>query len=172
MLNQRLEDHASRTSMTENFLAHTHIRLYRQLRHITYIISGVLAASDCSYRSATRGLSYGVDFSGGRAFVVRFRPSRDRQRGARSIAARFRQVSSYEVKQFGKENQMRIVTQYKYDDAGDNVTAEIESMLYQSLSPLMTQKLTESEFQTTPDQSGTASSVPTRSARAWRTILR
>ena len=42
---------------------------------------------------------------------------------------------------------MRIVTQYKYDDAGDNVTAEIESMLYQSLSPLMTQKLTESEFQ-------------------------
>ena len=44
---------------------------------------------------------------------------------------------------------MRIVTQYKYDDAGDNVTAEIEGMLYKALAPLMAQQLTQAEFQTT-----------------------
>ena len=131
---------------TENFLAHTHIDFIK-LRHITYIISIALVVATV-VSLATRGLSYGVDFSGGRAFVVRF----DRPVTANEVREALQPVfegSSYEVKQFGKENQMRIVTQYKYDDAGDNVTAEIESMLYQSLSPLMTQKLTESEFQTT-----------------------
>ena len=57
--------------------------------------------------------------------------------------------SSYEVKQFGPENQMRIVTQYKYDDAGDNVTAEIDKMLYKALAPLNDESLTEDEFVTT-----------------------
>jgi SecD/SecF fusion protein len=131
---------------TENFLAHTHIDFIK-LRHITYIISIALVVATI-VSLATRGLSYGVDFSGGRAFVVRF----DRPVTANEVREALQPVfegSSYEVKQFGKENQMRIVTQYKYDDAGDNVTAEIESMLYQSLSPLMTQKLTEAEFQTT-----------------------
>ncbi|KAA3141906.1 protein translocase subunit SecDF [Alistipes indistinctus] len=131
---------------TENFLAHTHIDFIK-LRHITYIISIALVVATV-VSLATRGLSYGVDFSGGRAFVVRF----DRPVTANEVREALQPVfegSSYEVKQFGKENQMRIVTQYKYDDAGDNVTAEIESMLYQSLSPLMTQKLTEAEFQTT-----------------------
>ena len=131
---------------TENFLAHTHIDFIK-LRHITYIVSIALVVATV-ISLATRGLSYGVDFSGGRAFVVRF----DRPVTANEVREALQPVfegSSYEVKQFGKENQMRIVTQYKYDDAGDNVTAEIETMLYQSLSPLMTQKLTELEFQTT-----------------------
>ena len=44
---------------------------------------------------------------------------------------------------------MRIITQYKYDDAGEDVTHEIEQMLYKALSPLMAQPLTEDEFLTT-----------------------
>lgn len=131
---------------TENFLSHTHIDFIK-MRYVTYIISGVLILATV-VSLATRGLSYGVDFSGGRAFVVRF----DRPVTANDVREALQPVfegSSYEVKQFGKENQMRIVTQYKYDDAGDNVTAEIEGMLYQALSPLMAQKLTEDEFQTT-----------------------
>ena len=131
---------------TENFLSHTHIDFIK-MRYVTYIISGVLILATV-VSLATRGLSYGVDFSGGRAFVVRF----DRPVTANDVREALQPVfegTSYEVKQFGKENQMRIVTQYKYDDAGDNVTAEIEGMLYQALSPLMAQKLTEDEFQTT-----------------------
>ncbi len=84
-----------------------------------------------------RGMSYGVDFSGGRAFVVRF----DQPVTANEVREALGDVSTgtgYEVKQFGQDNQMRIVTQYKYDDEGDNVTAEIEDMLYKALSPLMT----------------------------------
>ena len=131
---------------TENFLVHTHVN-FISMRKISYIISGLLILATV-VSLATRGLSYGVDFSGGRAFVVRF----DQPVTANEVRSALHPVfegTSYEVKQFGKENQMRIVTQYKYDDAGDNVTAEIEGMLYKALAPLMAQQLTQAEFQTT-----------------------
>ena len=131
---------------TENCLAHTHVN-FISMRKISYIISGLLILATV-VSLATRGLSYGVDFSGGRAFVVRF----DQPVTANVVRSALHPVfegTSYEVKQFGKENQMRIVTQYKYDDAGDNVTAEIEGMLYKALAPLMAQQLTQAEFQTT-----------------------
>ena len=131
---------------TENVLAHTHVN-FISMRKISYIISGLLILATV-VSLATRGLSYGVDFSGGRAFVVRF----DQPVTANEVRSALHPVfegTSYEVKQFGKENQMRIVTQYKYDDAGDNVTAEIEGMLYKALAPLMAQQLTQAEFQTT-----------------------
>ena len=131
---------------TENCLAHTHV-IFISMRKISYIISGLLILATV-VSLATRGLSYGVDFSGGRAFVVRF----DQPVTANEVRSALHPVfegTSYEVKQFGKENQMRIVTQYKYDDAGDNVTAEIEGMLYKALAPLMAQQLTQAEFQTT-----------------------
>ena len=131
---------------TENYLAHTHVN-FISMRKISYIISGLLILATV-VSLATRGLSYGVDFSGGRAFVVRF----DQPVTANEVRSALHPVfegTSYEVKQFGKENQMRIVTQYKYDDAGDNVTAEIEGMLYKALAPLMAQQLTQAEFQTT-----------------------
>ena len=131
---------------TENFLSNTHVNFIK-MRSISYIISGVLILATI-VSLATRGMSYGVDFSGGRAFVVRF----DQPVTANDVRAALHPVfegTSYEVKQFGNENQMRIVTQYKYDDAGDNVTAEIEGMLYKALAPLMAQQLTQAEFQTT-----------------------
>ena len=59
--------------------------------------------------------------------------------------------SGYEVKQFGRDNQMRIVTQYRYQDDGDNVTAEINEMFYKALEPLMATRLTEDQFMTTQD---------------------
>ena len=131
---------------TENCLAHTHVN-FISMRKISYIISGLLILATV-VSLATRGLRFGGDFSGGRAFVVRF----DQPVTANEVRSALHPVfegTSYEVKQFGKENQMRIVTQYKYDDAGDNVTAEIEGMLYKALAPLMAQQLTQAEFQTT-----------------------
>ncbi len=44
---------------------------------------------------------------------------------------------------------MRIVTQYKYQESSDEVTDEINMMLYESLSPLFATPLTIEEFMTT-----------------------
>ncbi len=133
---------------TENFLANTKFNFIDK-RKTTYILSAAMLLLTIG-SLAVRGLNYGVDFSGGRAYVVRF----DRDVTATEVREALSTVfddanSSYEVKQYGPENQMRIVTQYKYDDEGDNVTGEIDAMLYKALSPLMAQPLTEAEFVTT-----------------------
>lgn len=131
---------------TENFMADTHFNFIGK-RKITYVISGILLLITI-VSLGVRGMSYGVDFSGGRAFVVRF----DQPVTADQVRSALGDVfgdAGKEVKQFGKENQMRILTQYKYDDAGEDVTHEIEQMLYKALSPLMAKPLTEDEFLTT-----------------------
>ena len=132
---------------TENFLANTHFNFIGK-RKITYIVSGILLLATL-VSLATRGLNYGVDFSGGRTYVVRFDRNVTATEVREALSTVFTGSSSYEVKQFGPESQMRIVTQYKYDDAGDNVTGEINKMLYEALAPLMTQPMTEEEFVTT-----------------------
>lgn len=136
--------------LTENFLAHTKFDFIGK-RKITYIISGAFLLVTL-VSLAVRGMNYGVDFSGGRAYVVRFDHNVTANEVRDALSTVFDGAdanSSYEVKQFGPENQMRIVTQYKYDDAGDNVTAEIDKMLYEALAPLNNESLTEAEFVTT-----------------------
>ncbi|MFI3262240.1 MAG: protein translocase subunit SecF, partial [Rikenellaceae bacterium] len=41
-----------------------------------------------------------------------------------------------EVKQFGNDNQMRIVTQYRYDDESPEATEEVNAKMYEALAPL------------------------------------
>lgn len=130
---------------TENFLEHAKFDFIK-MRKYTYIISIALFLITVG-SFAIRGVQYGVDFSGGRSYVVRF----DQNVTATEVRGALDNVftSGFEVKQYGPENQMRIVTQYKYADEGDNVTHEINMLLYDALSPLYKTKLTENEFLTT-----------------------
>ncbi|MDD3107617.1 MAG: protein translocase subunit SecDF [Alistipes sp.] len=134
------------TKLTENFLANTHFNFIGK-RQITYILSGAMVLITL-VSLGVRGMSYGVDFSGGRAFVVRF----DQPVTATEVRTALSTVftnTGYEVKQFGKENQMRILTQYKFDDEGENVTTEIEGMLYKALNPLLGTQISAEEFVST-----------------------
>ena len=133
--------------ITENFLTNTHVD-FVDIRKYSYIFSGTLfLLAIISF--FTRGMSYGVDFSGGRAYVVRF----DKQVTANEVREALEAVfttGGLEVKQYGNNgDQMRIVTQYRYADEGDEVTNEINGMMYQALSPLYNTPLTEDEFLTT-----------------------
>lgn len=131
--------------LTENFLSNTHVDFVGK-RKYTYIVSTVLiVATLVSF--AVRGMSYGVDFSGGRAYVVRFDQNVGTNEVREALGAKF--TDGLEVKQYGNNDQMRIVTQYKYQESGDEVTDEINMMLYESLSPLFATPLTIEEFMTT-----------------------
>ncbi|MBR2169845.1 MAG: protein translocase subunit SecF, partial [Alistipes sp.] len=59
--------------------------------------------------------------------------------------------SSIEVKQYGAENQMRIVTQYKYDDTSEEVTAEVDALLYEALKGFYTYPITLEGFTSTQE---------------------
>lgn len=132
---------------TENFLSNTKID-FIGMRKYTYIVSAVLLLV-VTGSLLTRGLSYGVEFSGGRAYIVRF----DTEVTANQVRDELNKIfdDNCEVKQFGtrEQKQMRIVTQYKYADDTDGVTNEINKLMYQALAPLYTTPISESDFTTT-----------------------
>ena len=62
---------------------------------------------------------------------------------------------SYEVKQYGGENQMRIVTQYRYDDTSDEATADVERIIYEAMKPLYSYEISFEQFRNTQtDENG------------------
>ena len=140
---------------TENILSGVKIDFLAK-RKIAYIVSGSLILISL-VSLATRGMQFGVDFLGGRSYVIKF----DRDVTANEVRSAMSNLftESFEVKQFGDANQMRIVTQYKYNDMGENVSSEIEELFYKALAPLYENKnLTFEEFTTNQNPLGIVSS--------------
>ncbi|MCC8019756.1 MAG: protein translocase subunit SecDF [Rikenellaceae bacterium] len=141
------------TKFTENFLSNTKFDFLKS-RKTSYLVSGILIViAICSL--SFRGLNYGVDFTGGRSYVVRF----DRNVTADEVRdALYEKLAdapgddaekSVNVVQFGNADQMRIVTQYRADDDSDDATDQVEHLLYEALSPLYVDPISETQFQTT-----------------------
>lgn len=145
---------------SENFLNNTHFDFIR-VRKVGYIVAGVLILLSCISFFA-RGLNLGAEFTGGRAYVVRF----DKPVAAEEVRSRVEDAFSQhadadasaissEVKQYGRENQMRIVTQYRYDDTSDEATADVEQIIYNALKPLYSYDITFEQFRNTQtDENG------------------
>ena len=133
-------------------------------RFVAYIISGaVILAGVISL--TFQGLNFGVEFTGGNAYVVRFDKvvSVDEVRGALDEA--FAKAgadaanSSVEVKQYGSENQVRIVTQYKPNVAEGEVKDQLAVILHDALKGFYGYEISYEQFSATDkDQNGIVSS--------------
>ena len=145
---------------SENFLNNTHVDFIR-VRKIGYVVTAVLMVLSC-VSFFVRGLNLGAEFTGGRAYVVRFDKAVSAEEVRKNLGEVFaRQADadaasiSFEVKQYGNENQMRIVTQYRYDDTSDEATAEVEQVIYEAMKPLYSYDITFEQFRNTQtDQNG------------------
>ena len=126
--------------LTRNFLQNTKVDFIGK-KKIAYVVSGLLIVASV-VSIFTKGFSYGVDFTGGRTYVVRF----DQPVQAEAIrnlvedafevaAAQDSTVSNAaaEVKQFGGESQMKITTTYKVEQESTEVDEEVETILYNAL---------------------------------------
>ena len=145
---------------SENFLNNTHVDFLSK-RKISYTIVVVLMV--LSFLSlAVRGLNLDAEFTGGRAYVVRFDKAVSAEAVRQNLDEAFSAITdadassvSFEVKQYGNENQMRIVTQYRYDDTSDEATAEVEQILYNAVKSLYSYDITFEQFRNTQtDQNG------------------
>jgi len=144
--------------ITENFLQNTHIKFIEN-RKKAYILSGALILI-AILSIAIKGFTYGVDFTGGRTYVVRFdkpvtaeevRTATEAVFDAAAAADETVKGASVEVKQFGGDSQMKITTSYKYANESTEVDAEIEGMLYNALKGFYAEDLTVSDFVSTLD---------------------
>lgn len=145
------------TDLTKNFLKNTKIDFISG-RKWSYLVSGALILISLG-SIFIKGFTYGVDFTGGRTYVVRF----DKPVTAEDVREATGKVfdlasseqglagTSVEVKQFGGDSQMKITTSYKYQDEAATVDNEIEGMLYESLKGFYDEGLTFDEFVSTLD---------------------
>ena len=132
-------------SLTKNFLKNTHID-FISARKVSYIVSGALILISI-ISIFTKGFTYGVDFTGGRTYVVRFDKPVTAEEIRQAAIAEF--DGAVEVKQFGGESQMKITTQYKNDEESSDVDAEVEGKLYNALIPFFAEKMSIDEFKST-----------------------
>ena len=124
-------------SWSKNFLKNTHID-FLGARKYSYMISGALIVIAIA-SIAIKGFTYGVDFQGGRTYVVRF----DQPQTAESVRSAVEAVfdaGSVEVKQFGGASQMKITTTYKVEDESSEVDTEVENKVYEALRPFFADK--------------------------------
>ncbi len=117
------------SSFTENWLRHTAIK-FLEKRRVAYIISGAFILISVG-SLFVRGLNYGIDFKGGRTYVVRF--DQDVEVSTVQDALTVVYGETPEVKTFGGDNQLRITTDYKINDDSENVDNEVEEMLMNGL---------------------------------------
>ena len=145
-------------SVTRNFLKNTHVNFLGG-RKWSYTISGIVIVI-ALVSIFTKGFTYGVDFTGGRTYVVRFdkpvlaedvRHAVNEVFDAAAAADENIKNSSVEVKQFGGDSQMKITTSYKIDDESASVDAEIEGMLFTALKGMFVQDMTLQDFTQTLD---------------------
>ncbi|MDR1680451.1 MAG: protein translocase subunit SecDF [Prevotellaceae bacterium] len=128
---------------TKNFLANTHVD-FVTLRKTSYVISTVIVVVGLSF-VFTKGFTYGVDFTGGRTYVIRF----DREASTNDVReAVLSELESgaTEVKQFGKISQIKITTTYMIDNDSDSVNNLVVVKLYSALKPFFASDITYSEF--------------------------
>ena len=133
--------------VTRNFLQNTHVDFLGK-KKIAYIVSGALILISL-VSIFTKGFTYGVDFTGGRTYVVRFDSPVTAEEVRAAAIAEF--DGAVEVKQFGGESQMKVTTQYLVENESTDADAEVESKLYNALKGFFATELSFAEFTSTLD---------------------
>ncbi|MCM1068119.1 MAG: protein translocase subunit SecD [Muribaculaceae bacterium] len=104
-----------------------------------------------------RGLNQGIDFSGGRNYIVKFERPVDTAELQQVLAAQFPDAST-SVITIESSNQVRVSTNYKINDENADTEREITGKLFEALKPYLRDGMTAAEFSTTDASQGIVSS--------------
>ena len=137
------------TRYTAGAFKNVHFKFIENRKYFYMLSAGIMVIFIISL--LVRGLSLGVDFKGGRTFVVRF----DQPVNTVEIAANLKNVfgESPQVITFGAENQVKITTAYRIDDAAAEADDDAEQRLYEGLKPYLGENVDLNTFMTTYRQS-------------------
>ena len=147
------------TKLMQNFLQNTAAN-FIGARKVTYILSGVLVlVGILGVTPHVMGkLNLGIDFSGGRNYIVRFAQSVNTEEVNASLNNVFMAAKaeladeesfSLNVITIGADNQVRISTNYLINDNSENVDETIEALLYEGCKPFLAEDITLNEFTST-----------------------
>ena len=160
-----LDDYAKRedakelsftTKLMQNFLQNMHINFVGIRKWFyciagTLVIVGVIGLDPHIFGK----LNLGIDFSGGRNYVVRFAHDVNTQEITNSLTDVFMAQNtegenlSLRVITIGSANQVRISTNFRINDNASDVDEQIESLLYEGCKPYLDESITLEQFKST-----------------------
>ncbi|TRX65790.1 protein translocase subunit SecDF [Carboxylicivirga sp. M1479] len=132
------------TKVTRNLYKNLHVR-FLEKKKLFFIISAIAIVGSLASLT-TRGLKQGIDFTGGRTFVVRFDEQVSSTDVQDALTAEF-DGAHVETKQFGNDgNQVRIATNYMIEENSEAIDNQVEAKLYNSLKTFVKGNVTQDEF--------------------------
>ncbi len=150
------------TAPTKNLFRNTWIDFIGK-RKYAYIFSAILMVISIG-SIAVNGFKFGIDFTGGRNYVVRFEKPVDAEKIEASIAKLMTTAdgknSSVEVKTFGNNNQLKISTDYLIDDESLLADQTVEQKIYEGAKSELPAGMTLAAFKSADkDHAGVVSST-------------
>ena len=122
------------TKLSRNLLNNVKVS-WLNLRKKSYIAAAIMAVLAIVSLS-TLGLNQGIDFTGGRNYVIRFADKVNTEEIEAQLQDGFKDAS-VSVITIGNENQVRVSTNYKINDNDKSVDDEVESILFTELQPML-----------------------------------
>ncbi len=105
------------------------------------IILFVLSLASLTFK----GLNFGVDFTGGRTYIVRFDREITVTEVRKALAEEFKDAAP-EVKTFGPSRQVKITTKYLIEDDRKEVDSILQTKLFKGLKSFYTDGVTYQQF--------------------------
>ncbi len=121
------------TKYTENAFKNTKIDFIGK-RKLFYAISGLMIALSIG-SLAVRGLNGGVDFTGGRNYVISFKQDVETENIREYLAEEFGESPT--VITFGQKNTVRITTKYLINDDRAEVDSLLKAKMFTALQPIL-----------------------------------
>ena len=132
------------TKISKNLMTNTHFDFMGTNKKSMIIVGAIIIV--CIGSFAIRGLSQSIDFTGGRNFKVQFENPVEPEQVRELISSKFGDANVSVIAIGTDKKTVRISTNYRIEDEGNNVDSEIEAYLYETLKPVLTQNITLETF--------------------------
>jgi len=121
------------TKITRNAFRNAKVNFLGK-RKVFYVISGLIILGGVASLT-TKGLNLGVDFSGGRNYVINFNQDVETAEVQDNLAASFGEAP--QVITYGNRNTVRVTTKYLIDDDRPEVDSLIKAQMFEGLQPYL-----------------------------------
>ncbi|MFD0940832.1 protein translocase subunit SecDF [Pedobacter boryungensis] len=118
-------------------------------RKLYYVISSVIILAGIGFYVKNDGLHLGVDFKGGRTYMVKFDKQMNTEEVSKKLVKEFEGEEAL-VKTAGTDNSLKITTPYHINDQDQNADKVVESALRKGLDGLGSKYSIESSQKVTP----------------------
>lgn len=144
------------TTLSKRIFQHASYK-FIEFRKVAYVISVIVLVLGVA--AIIHGFDEGVEFKGGRSYVVNFGKPVDEEKVRVALEETFKKTPV--IKTYGSASKLEITTDYRINEEGITIDSAVRNTLFAGLKPFLPANLTAEEFATTKYVEGTKKVDPT-----------